>query len=543
MSLASALPGSATTFVRALVAAILALVVVQATAGRAEAHAQLIESEPADGAMLTSAPAEAMLRFNESVAVLALSQIAPDGAIVRLSGARAEDDIVRVPLAPAAKGTRLLSWRVLSSDGHPVGGTVSFSVGSRSEAPPAATATGDFRVSALLWAVRLAFYLGLFGGVGGAVFAGLVDPLRHAAAAGRSTTRAALALLVAVLPVAVLAEGLDRLGAAPSLATLGPSLAAGLRSPMTVTLAVALAAAAGAVWSLSQEGWRRTALALVAWALGAVSLSLSGHAVGAHPQWLTQPAVALHAGALILWLGALLPFLALARQGRAALLAAIPGFVRLAVPAVAILSATGFVLAAVEVEAPATIVDTNYGLVLAAKLAVVTLLIAAAVINNRLNTPSLMQAAPAAVGRFAGIVRLEIVAATVILALVALFRLTPPPRAILADDRAGVSTHIHTAAAMADVSLVPARAGTNSVGLTLLTGDFGPLPAREVTVRLTKPDAGIEAITVPAQLGSDGRWTTGSLRLPLGGRWQLAIAVLIDDFHRETLTGEIDLRR
>ena len=63
----------------------------------------------------------------------------------------------------------MLSWRVVSADGHPVGGSVVFSIGAASAAPPAVTEAIDRPVRAL-WLARLALYLGLFFGVGGAFF-------------------------------------------------------------------------------------------------------------------------------------------------------------------------------------------------------------------------------------------------------------------------------------------------------------------------------------------------------------------------------------
>src|SRR5919197_419700 len=48
-----------------LLAALLALALVTATAGRAEAHANLVRSEPAAGAVLEAGPGELRLWFSE----------------------------------------------------------------------------------------------------------------------------------------------------------------------------------------------------------------------------------------------------------------------------------------------------------------------------------------------------------------------------------------------------------------------------------------------------------------------------------------------
>src|SRR3546814_16848039 len=68
-------------------------------------------------------------------------------------------------------GTHLISWRVASLDGHPVGGTFVFSIGAPTQPPAAGTLA---EASASGWFVAGARYLLpllLALGAGGAVFA------------------------------------------------------------------------------------------------------------------------------------------------------------------------------------------------------------------------------------------------------------------------------------------------------------------------------------------------------------------------------------
>ena len=64
----------------------------------------------------------------------------------------------------------MLSWRVISADGHPVGGSLLFSVGAPSAQPRRRRAAGDAAVRAALWAAKVILYVGLFIGIGGAFF-------------------------------------------------------------------------------------------------------------------------------------------------------------------------------------------------------------------------------------------------------------------------------------------------------------------------------------------------------------------------------------
>ena len=123
------------------IAITLLLVLVQATA--AFAHAALVKSEPADGAVLGQAPARLILTFSEPVSPLVMRLIRPDGQSLDPS-VTAENATITVALPPLGRGTHILSWRVSSADGHPIGGTALFSVGAPTQAPQAgSTDTAD----------------------------------------------------------------------------------------------------------------------------------------------------------------------------------------------------------------------------------------------------------------------------------------------------------------------------------------------------------------------------------------------------------------
>ncbi|MDP3255096.1 copper resistance CopC family protein, partial [Bosea sp. (in: a-proteobacteria)] len=154
------------------------LAVALAPAGSAFAHAALNGASPADGSVLPVAPSEMTLAFSEPVSPLALRLIGPDGQATPLDRVELRDRTL-VIAAPAglSPGTHVISWRVVSADGHPVGGSVLFSIGHPSATAPIAGTQTDAMVRVLLWASRIALYLGLFIGCGGAAFAAWVAPL------------------------------------------------------------------------------------------------------------------------------------------------------------------------------------------------------------------------------------------------------------------------------------------------------------------------------------------------------------------------------
>lgn len=116
----------------AVLFAAFALAFVPAGADRAEAHDQLLRSAPASGETVAKAPSEATLEFSGNVAEIG-SEVAllQNGEAVDLPEPMAfAGGKVTVPLPPLEDGAYELNWRVVSTDGHPISGTVPFTVGT-----------------------------------------------------------------------------------------------------------------------------------------------------------------------------------------------------------------------------------------------------------------------------------------------------------------------------------------------------------------------------------------------------------------------------
>jgi len=114
-----------------LFAALATLLFAIGFASTAWAHAALVSVEPASGSLLAAAPKAVQLRFNETVTPGAIRLIdgagrARDDARVSASG---ETISVAIPM-DLPEGTAVVSYRVISQDGHPVTGSVVFSIGA-----------------------------------------------------------------------------------------------------------------------------------------------------------------------------------------------------------------------------------------------------------------------------------------------------------------------------------------------------------------------------------------------------------------------------
>jgi methionine-rich copper-binding protein CopC len=99
-------------------------------AGPASAHAALVGTDPEDGSTLATAPSSITFTFNENVSRRAqVAVAAPDGTQVDVGRIRAVDNTVTAAVPDVdQRGTYSASYRVISADGHPVTGTVTYKV-------------------------------------------------------------------------------------------------------------------------------------------------------------------------------------------------------------------------------------------------------------------------------------------------------------------------------------------------------------------------------------------------------------------------------
>jgi copper transport protein len=179
---------------------------------------------------------------------------------------------------------------------------------------------------------------------------------------------------------------------------------------------------------------------------------------------------------------------------------------------------------------------------LLAKLALLAVLFGFAAVNRwRLTVPA--EAGEAvAWKKLARSVAVEALLALAVFGVVAGWRFTPPPRALAIAAAQPVSTHIHALKAMADLTIAPGHAGPVTVSIMVMTGDFGPLDPKEITLVLSKPDSGIEPLKRPARRMGDGTWKVENLVIPVAGRWTAGLDILISDFELVKIAGQVDIR-
>lgn len=170
------------TGVRATLAMLLGLALV-GFASPAIAHDELIGTDPAADATVETLPEQLTLTFSglllDDSGATAVSVV--DGSCADLVAGAPVIDGTRLiqPVAPAAAGVVTVQWRVVSSDGHPVSGEYTFTVGAAGSGEPCDAAPapdpdgGDFP-----WAIVLSVVGVVAVGVGGALLYVVISRLR-----------------------------------------------------------------------------------------------------------------------------------------------------------------------------------------------------------------------------------------------------------------------------------------------------------------------------------------------------------------------------
>lgn len=504
-------------------------------------HASLTATEPADNAIVSVAPAILRLSFSEPVSPTTIRLTKPDGTSVLLEGAVLRDRTLDIPAPDGLEtGTHILSWRVVSEDGHPVGGSVIFSVGQPSTTPMVSVDTVDRPVAIGLWISKLGLYLGLFFGVGG-VFA--IYWLADGSGRGIRPVRAALFCGCFGTLGAAAFQGLDTVGITVAHVFEPAPWAAGFATSFGRTVALMMTALilSAAALLIARTNWGRI-LSFGALIIGSLALAASGHASAAEPQWLSRPAVFLHVLTIALWIGALLPLAAHLRANDKAAPVALRRFSAWIPFAVLVLAAAGLTLAVIQVREPEALLSTAYGNVLLVKLGLLFLLFLLAAFNRWKLTAAIESEVSGAGRLLARMIVLETIVVVFVFAAVTTWRFTPPPRALQAAAAEPASTHIHTDKAMVDLTVTPGHTGLVSASAILMTGEFGILDAREVSLVFSNTISGIEPIRRKAKKDDKGAWIINDLTIPVPGRWTVRVDILIDDYTINQVDAELDIR-
>ncbi|WP_308291773.1 copper resistance CopC family protein [Microbacterium jejuense] len=123
----------------------LAFAAVVATASPAAAHDALIGADPADGSTVAALPAQITLTFSADIAgdpgASEVQVTDASGADLADGTPTVSDNVLTQPVAGDASGVVTVLWKVVSSDGHPTSGQLTFTVEGAPAPAPTESAT------------------------------------------------------------------------------------------------------------------------------------------------------------------------------------------------------------------------------------------------------------------------------------------------------------------------------------------------------------------------------------------------------------------
>lgn len=551
MNVANRRPIARLLAIAGLLVTVVALLI--APAGPASAHAVLVSSSPIASAVVSNAPAEVVLTFSESVRKVPgkIRVIAPDGSRADRGEPTFEGTVVTVPVDPAgARGTYLVSYRVISADSHPVSGAYTYSVGAPSTPPVDSgdDSRADPVVGNAVKVAKYAGYVGLLLLVGSALVLAALWPRRLPRQGPARLAWAGLGLLAAstvanlLLQVPYTAGGgvLDVTGQG-----LSDVLGSAFGAAHLVRLGL-LAAAAFLLRPLMAGPVERSDLVILG-VLGAAALvtwPLAGHPAASPAPAVSVVVDAVHLGGMAVWLGGLvlLAVFLLPRADERELGAILPIWSRWAALAVSALLLAGTVQALIEVATPRALVDTFYGRLVLGKIALFVLVIAVAAYSRQLVRRRTAAGRPTSMRRA---VWAELAITAVVLGLSAVLVQTTPARTAGADVAGSTPRYFSTTLSSPNYSLQveldPAERGNNTVHFYAYTKDNRPQPVVEWRATAALPTAGIEPIQVPLLPLTDNH-ATGEINFPAAGEWQLRITVRTSDIDQATVTATVPIR-
>ncbi|MFS3127621.1 CopD family protein [Nocardioides sp. Bht2] len=510
---------------------VLSILVVLGGAGPAAAHATLASSDPVDGAVLAKAPEQATLTFTESVAL-------PQGGVrlydadgtEREVTASALDRTVTVALPGGlSRGSHVLTWRVTSADGHPVAGSITFAIGEPSASVVRPDGDDGGMVRHVVAVVTAAAYLALFLALGVVGFWRFLLPgTQRLAPAGQRLLR--MVRIAAVVGAVAWVLVFWVRAAAATQSGLGALLRPGDWTWSTPELAASLLTAS----ALLALRWVTDLWPIVAAMLaGAVGPALAGHTRAFDPQLPVIVTDVVHVAAGSAWFGGsvalaiVLPRLAGRRQAGEL----VARFSTLAAGVLVALAASGALLAWRIVGSWEALVETTYGRVLLAKVAVVVVVVLFAAWNRFVLLPR----ARATVGHEAErqgllaigrVVRAEAVLLVAVLALSAVLvdRAPRVEEAFVVPGQPATRTLV-LGEAEVHLTLEPARVGANTLSVHVEYPEGAPLTKPTLSVSGGGNSLGEQRLEIVGH----GAWTS-RIVLPTSGDWEFRMGMRLTKF-------------
>ena len=520
----------------------------------AAAHAVLMKANPAANQQLEATPRELELAFNENVGPVFFKLLDRAGQEVGQPGElRLDGNSVFLPLGQTLpNGTYIVTYRVISADTHPVGGSFAFAIGEAVASGADAAASGS---AASLWVLptylnRIVLYAAMLLAAGSALLLLVMSWPASAEPGLRRQGRIAALVAAVAFVVSMAVGGADIIAGGPGALLSGAAWSAAMGSTLSVSAAIGIPGALLAAWAFG----RRAEWPLwTGFALLVGSFLVTGHAATAVPVWLAATSVGLHLVGGAFWFAAFAPLVATAKVSAAPEAARVMDqFSSRAVWLVGLVLVSGLVVSWIQVRSPANLLSTDYGQRLLVKLGLVVVVLAMAFWNKSRLTPALARGGAAAGANMARSIRIESGVMLLVIAAAASLTLPTPPRALGEQAAAtaagampasdGFRETWTSAGYSVEVEVTPARTGENMVMLRFKDAAGAPVAMQRASIDVSLPAAQVEGITKVGEAMPPDMYHFMIPELIIPGDWRFTVSAFVSDFDKLDFEGTVPVK-
>jgi copper transport protein len=505
------------------------------------AHAVLDNSVPASGATVAESPPQIVFDFDEPVETsLGHIKLYDSGGeqidLPELRQDNADKSIVRVDVPTLESDTYVAAFRVISVDGHPVDGAITFKVGegvpddvSGVVADALSGEETDATVDAAMQLVRFVGYLGV-AVLLAAIFIGLGTGalVRRWVILGGgvlAVTSAALICLQGAVAGGNSLGGVLRWDAIRGVldTRVGEALLA--RTLLAGALVVAVVLVRTTTFATNQA---TRLLSVVAFIAIPATYAFGGHS-GAAPSLVVSVLTSMfHVAAVATWFGGLV-LLVCDAQLRSE--ETVGWFSKRAALMVPVAVAAGVVQVLVLTDEIDGLTDLSYGKWLVAKLVLVgAMLLSAAVVRKRFMSSG--------VTALRSVLAAEMCIGLLVLAATSGL-VAEPPR----DTTGGApfSTSLVQGDIIANITLSPARVGTTEMHVIISPPGGSLAPVADATARLSLASRDVPPVPVSLALVGSNHYV-GTIQIPYSGEWKLDVIVSVDASNEVLFTTKVIIR-
>ena len=523
-------------------------------ASPALAHAQLLSSDPAPGAVLDTAPTSITLVFTEPIEISL-------GAIRLFDGAGNQVDIgkathppghteqVRVALGDLADGSYVVDWRVVSSDSHPVHAAYTFQVGAASTLASGLldgilsrkTASTPAEVGLAISRGLVAIALAVVFGVLAAVLLGVVSlSSRLRLVTLTSAVVGAIAGAIA-LPLEVAYATGQSLGVITDSSAWSSMLDSRVGVAWAVRAAVILVCGVALTLTVSRRAsvWWRLVFGAGLLAIG-VAASFGGHGATGRWQIIGIVATVAHLGGMAVWLGGLVAVLVSFADINDS---AVFRFSKVAFVSVVVVALSGVVQALRQLGSFNALTNTSYGTLLIWKIIAVAALVAIAAVSRQATHGKAFgrtgaDSVPIDRPRLLRAVIIEVVVAVVILGVTSLLMAANPT---VANGPTTFSQSLVSNDYIVSVVVSPGGVGSNDLHLYITSPTSSTAEPDSVAVEISDPSRSIDPIAIEVSKAGLGHYTTAAAVFPYPASWTLHISAIYNSFDKVQWTTAVPI--